>query len=284
MENNANANRLSKTSQGEFHYMDWIKEGVGLYDSARSVRTTWLLKKRRFNRSGKPILSMEGLRFLSQLTALPRSSMLLLGYSVEMFLKSGIAKLFVGSSESIFKHSIKNTYSHNLERMAIDLQFNPTKQDILDLRKLQEYVLAEARYPVSLKPDEDYTEKLNNQNRTFQDRTEFSRLCELALRIKRHILTIDSTSSDPMSHGSWAVDDDGYFCYRIGGTLNGRITYRLSAYQKKHDLTSIDDVKEFACYWQPAVAVFWNKCDVFEELVSSSGKAQLLKRASRIEK
>ncbi len=49
--------------------------------------------------------------------------MLLLAYSVEMYLKSGLAKACRGCSEDLFNHLSRREYGHRLYELANEIEF-----------------------------------------------------------------------------------------------------------------------------------------------------------------
>jgi len=65
-----------------------------LYSSACTLRATWHIKKRNFSRYTKRLL-MPSPQW-QQITGMPRASMLLLGYAMEMYLKAGLVKAYAG--------------------------------------------------------------------------------------------------------------------------------------------------------------------------------------------
>jgi len=60
---------------------------------------------------------------IALLTGLPRASMLLLGYSAEMYFKAGLTKAYVGCAESMFSRDIKRRFGHNFLLMSKELCF-----------------------------------------------------------------------------------------------------------------------------------------------------------------
>ena len=169
--------------------------------------------------------------------------MLLLGYSVEMFLKAGLVKAYYGCSEAMFDRDIKKRFGHNLVSMANELAFSVNQDDITNLNSLANMVLLDARYPVFVPHNASYSHTVNQQTERIWSEQNFTILTELANRIRKHSKTIDADSDNPVSLESYTVDADGYLAFRIGGHLPPRITYRPSSIQRTSGKSSLDDMK-----------------------------------------
>jgi hypothetical protein len=74
--------------------------------------------------------------------------MLLLGYSVEMYLKAGLAKAYRGCSKEMFERDVKGRFSHKLPSLADEIAFPLQNGDEANLNLLRDMVLVDARYPV----------------------------------------------------------------------------------------------------------------------------------------
>lgn len=92
---------MSIRAFGTHDHNEWLAEGLGLFVSARALRAQWVQMRRKFRREQKrrPGSQLAKLQFV-RLTGMPRASMLLLAYSVEMYLKSGLIKKFYPLSSS----------------------------------------------------------------------------------------------------------------------------------------------------------------------------------------
>ena len=101
------------------------------------------------------------------LTGLPRSSMLLLGYAVEMYLKAGLAKAYKGCSEDMFERDVKGRFGHKLVSLAKEIVFPLKDDDEKNFILLQGMVLADARYPVFVPDGESYADTVNQQTEGF---------------------------------------------------------------------------------------------------------------------
>ncbi|MEE4960806.1 hypothetical protein V2K05_10400 [Pseudomonas alliivorans] len=218
--------KLTRHGQGGLGAADWGKEGDGLYASARHLWATAIVRFRQFER-------LEDIRIIRKIInrrtiinrSFPRASMLLIGYCVEMYLKGGLTKLLIGCADDVFRSTLKS-YSHDLEKLAKDLIPDLNKTQRSDLRSLSKLVLNDARYPVEANSREEYVKLSNKRASTIHNGTTFRRYCQLAKHLRARIALIDADSNDPCSTSHWRVDVDGYLCYRYGGHVLPRMTYR----------------------------------------------------------
>ena len=90
-----NSSRISKRSAGQFDPNNWLSEGDGLFASAAKTREFWTNHRQTFSQTVRNRESRKRncASDWNLLTGLPRASMLLLAYSVEMYLKAGMAKI-----------------------------------------------------------------------------------------------------------------------------------------------------------------------------------------------
>ena len=253
--------RISKRSVGEFNPNDWINEGDGLVVSSRKIREIWDDHRQAFSTIGKGQKTKDDWNFL---TGLPRASMLLLGYSVEMYLKGGLAKAYHGCSEEMFHRDIKYRFSHKFISLANEIAFPLENGDENNLKLLQNMVLVDARYPVFVPAGAAYSDTVNQQTGRIWNQGNFNSFSQLTNRISAHSNSIDSTSNNPASFISVNVDEDGYVAFRVGGNLPPRITYRLSSEQKRLGQTSKDDVRALIKENQ-IIMHYWYLAGIFED-------------------
>ena len=232
--------RISNRSVGEFNPKDWINEGDGLMASSRKIRKIWDEHRQVFSTIGKGEKTKDDWDLL---TGLPRASMLLLGYSVEMYLKGGLAKAYRGCSEEMFHRDIKKRFRHKLIYLAKEIAFPFEHSDKNNLKQLKDMILFDARYPVFVPESARYSDAVNLQTGRIWNQENFNSFTQLANRIREHSKSVDSTSNNPATYITVNVDEDGYVAFRFGGNLPPRITYRLSSEQKRSGQTSANDVK-----------------------------------------
>lgn len=222
---------LSNKSQGTFNPLDWISEGDGLYASARLMRTIWHQRRRKL-RTIRHLQSSIDIRTWHEVAGLPKASMVLLGYAVEMYLKGGLAKAYRGCREKMFDRDTRSRFSHNYLKLAKEVDFPANVESSAALDQLSDLVIAGARYPIVVGPLQDYSTAWNSRTRATWSSSAFRSYRRLADQVRQHVQTIDANSADMAIFKSLQIGADGYLTLRIGGTLRTRITYRLSAVQR----------------------------------------------------
>lgn len=237
--------RISQRSSGQFDWKNWFDEGDGLLASAKRTREVWANHRQVFSENvrSRELKNRDRLLDWNLLTGLPRAAMLLLGYSVEMYLKGGITKAYRGCSERMFERDIKDRFGHKFKLMASEISFPIDNEGEKNLLQLQKMVLVDARYPVFVPEGATYSDEISQQTSRIWSSQNFELLTELTSRIREHSKFLDADRKNPAYFKSVNVDDDGYIAFRIGGGLPPRITYRLSAEQKQSGQTSVTDVK-----------------------------------------
>ena len=199
--------RLSHRSEGIFDAQNWISEGDGLLASSQKVRETWAEHRKTF--SENIVHKRNVASDWPLLTGLPRSSMLLLGYAAEMYLKAGIVKAYIGCSHQMFDRDIKRLYRHNFPKMAEELKFSLSDGDREDLATLQNMVLADARYPIEIGDGGSYADAKNEQTSRIWNSDNYARLLELVNRLRAHSSLIDADCDCPCTYFSYQIDNDG---------------------------------------------------------------------------
>lgn len=263
---------LTGKSEGQFNSRDWIKEGNHLFASSKATRAVWVVKRRKLKRMLNAIGNWaHGTGMWADLEGLPKASMLLLGYSVEMFLKAGLAKAYQGCSELIFDRDVRQ-FSHDFKKLAKEVAFDSSERDRIDLAILQKMVLFNARYPI--KPREDVTAIRQQAERMQQvwSKSEFTRMRQMVLRIRAHVSRIDMDSFDPSSVASIKLDDDGYLTYRTGGHLPPRVTFKYSTVQRQAGEDNLEALRTLARDGQLLlVEHIWEQATFHEDNVTEEG-------------
>lgn len=218
--------KLTRHGQGDLGARDWGKEGDGLYASARHLWASALVQTRRFERHQDLHTIRKSInKAIIVNAAFPKASVLLIGYCVEMYLKGGLTKQLIGCADDVFRSTLKS-YSHSYDKLAKDLIGELSSEHRDDLKALSNFVLNDARYPVEASTNEEYVDKTNRRAQAIYSGQAFRRYCRLAKQIRARIAKIDNDRSNPCSTSHWKIDHDGYLCYRYGGNLPRRITYR----------------------------------------------------------
>ena len=237
---------LTNKSEGQFNSRDWIKEGNHLFASSKAARAMWVVKRRKLKRSLNATGNWtHGTGMWADLEGLPKASLLLLGYSVEMFLKAGLAKAYQGCSEQMFDRDVRQ-FSHDFKKLAKEVAFDSSERDRKDLGILKKMVLFNARYPI--KPHQSGTAIRQQAERMHQvwNKSEFTRMRQMVLRIRAHVSRIDMDSFNPSSGASIKLDDDGYVTYRTGGHLPPRVTFKYSTAQRQAGEDNLNALRTLA--------------------------------------
>ena len=268
--------KLARNSQGDLGPKDWIKEGDGLYVSARHLWASWLVKARKFERAEDlKAIRKTLINHMHTTNGFPKASILLIGYCVEMYLKAGLTKLFIGYPDDVFRRQLRN-YSHDFPLLAVDLLGNISAEQKEDLESLKNFVLNDARYPVEGGQNDKYVTNYNTRYRKIFNAHSFKRYCRLAKYIKDQIGRIDSDSSNPCSHSAWDVGRDGFLCYRYGGNLASRITYRRCSSETCQSVAK-SDVAELIEENNIHLPGCFSDYQIFAEIVKPNGKKHLKK-------
>ena len=206
-----NRGRISKRSAGQFDPENWFTEGDGLLASSEKTREVWTSHRQKFSQTvqERRLGSRDRASDWNLLTGLPRASMLLLGYSVEMYLKAGLVKAYFGCFEEMFNRDVKSRFGHKLLSLAPEIGFALKGDDGKNFKLLQEMVISDARYPVFVPDGESYADAVNQQTGRIWSSKNYEACIELAKRVREHSCTIDADSNNPVSCESFKVDDDG---------------------------------------------------------------------------
>lgn len=73
------------------------------------------------------------------------SSTLLVGYAVELFLKAGLTRLYVGCSKELFQKDVKGRYSHDLIKLSKSVEYPGLTGNREQLKQLKKVTLSEGR-------------------------------------------------------------------------------------------------------------------------------------------
>ena len=268
--------RLSKASVGEFNPNEWKSEGDSLLLSSRLLRARWLqnrrqLLKRLKDRSFGCAENIIADRYLIDIDkSLSKSSILLVGYAVEMYLKAGLARFIVGCDEDLFAYLSKN-YSHHYLRLATFIQYPANNQTQEDLEALAAAVKHDARYPISLSKGDNYIDQINQRRKRQADNVKYRRYCALASDISAYSSRLAGSSQSPLSHATTQVDKDGYIAYRLGGSLPPIITFKLSS-ELKNEPSPHYRLKHLAVGEIPILKAIWDEAELYEHVAARGVK------------
>ena len=205
--------------EGIFERYQWENDAKGYLFSSKTLRNYSLEKTIELKRLQDAIRHKEIVANIVEREYLNKSSLLLLGFGIELVLKSGVLALYRGVSKDIFKNDIKTKYSHKLADLAKDLFLDLTKEEISLLMKMKVFIEKEIKYPLEISNDEEYIKKYNQRANEIWDDNKYSVWVELYNKIKCQIRGIDHCEEDAMHGGYWQISTDEYIHYRRGGKL-----------------------------------------------------------------
>lgn len=222
---------MARRSFGTHDPNEWLAEGEGLYLSARTLRAQWIQLRRQFKRRQRTQFDGRPSKvFFGKLSGMPRAALLLLAYSAEMYLKSGLIKNFAYCRPGLIDREIRR-FGHGLIELAQEIGFQLTSSNLKHLEML-EHLLMDARYPIE-PPSPDlkdaqlqYIHAVNARTSRAWNRILFAELCRLVRQLRRHVQLIDGDEKNPASYRHTTIQSNGYVTMRCGGNLAPRITYR----------------------------------------------------------
>lgn len=259
---------MPNNPQGQLDASRWIQEGDGLLASARAIRAQWVIDRRGIRKNAAKTHNLSSLQW-SKLAGFPRASVLLLGYSSEMYLKAALAKVYRDCRPEMFDRDLKR-FGHDYRRLsiAIDLPILAGDEELLE--SLKHFVTNSSRYPIF--PGEivdtavNRFAKINEVTSTIWNRSHFLRLHGITKRIREHATRIDQDSQDPCSYsGYMEFGTNGYLCARSGGRVSSRITFRYSDEMRSRQ-QGLEDVKTLFTSDRFSLAGrIWDRCTMIED-------------------
>lgn len=266
---------MSNKPFGQLHPQNWLNEGDGLYVSARSMRTEWRLHQRNIKHHPPQNRSLNSYQW-SKLCGFPRAAMLLLGYSVEMFLKAGLAKAYRNCRPAMFDRDVKR-FGHDYLRLSKAIQLPMKSGDCENLVLLRSFVTLSSRYPLFPdQPNPPFTDKglrfkkMNETSGVIWSREKFSELCDLAKRCREHAAKIDNDFRCPLHYsGCIEFGTEGYICARSGGHLTPRIIFR---YSKEMIMAGNNDQKTMQTMFSSSriITQIWSNAILIEDQKTDS--------------
>lgn len=226
---------------GVFKKSEWVSEGDSLKNSSKALNELsqstkseldFLVSKRkegRKNSNSKNIVDL-----IKTVESYKKSSILLLGYSIEMYLKAGLVCLHQYTVRDDFVELLRKKYSHNLSLVAQLLGISLSSKEIESLDRLKDLVLDEGRYPITPLSEDEYISQVNKLNQEIWSVKQYKAWEELASKIEDSVRKIDSDSSNPVSFTRYQIDDDGYCVFRFGGNLPAYLLAKYSTEQKEN--------------------------------------------------
>ncbi|MDH0090499.1 hypothetical protein N7373_03485 [Achromobacter mucicolens] len=247
--------KVSSSSRGVFNSSEWVKQGAGLLASAKILRRELGVTREEIRNFGERRENPSQDHW-DHVYGLPGASFLLLGYSVEMFLKACLARVYLNCPEEMLSREFRR-FSHKLPDLANEVEFAfcehdqnkcPGISDMEALKLLSGMIISDARYP--LQPNEArcvdaYIHSWNRRSSTVNNDALFLRLCALAERIRAYANALRGCSQDPTSSKIILLEPDGYLVYRVGGSLKPRITVKLETEKMSDGTSAIESLRDF---------------------------------------
>ncbi|MFB2652800.1 hypothetical protein [Shewanella seohaensis] len=215
----------SSGEKGVFNKYDWVREADNKLISAKLLKESAAKKRIEFERlksdkekqKERPN-SKEVFEILNVVESTNKSSILLLGYALELLLKSGVVSLLIYAPKALLEKKVK-AYSHNLLEIALDLHIELSKEEHDLLETLSSYIIRETRYPVTPESLDDYCSKTNDITSFVSNYKNFELGLSLYKKLRELIDSIDGTPEDIKFHTRMEMEENGYVIFRIGGRL-----------------------------------------------------------------
>lgn len=252
--------RIINTTKEGFDKHSWVLEADRHISSAKILRS---VRKRRRSEYRKATERKIKLRHIHIMDATVHSSMLLVAYAIELYLKAGLTRIYIGCSKDLFEREVKRKYGHKLVRIAREIEFPCSTQTKRHLKQLQKTLLSEGRYPFLSADRNKHIEKSNERAFRFWSDNIFNKYVNLVDEVRHHVMLLDGDEKKPASYIYYKIDDDGYFAFRYGGNLSPRIIVKYSSIQRKTRQNNKRALKKLIinkCS-SPLLVHFWESAD-----------------------
>ena len=239
-----------KFETGFLNPQEWLKESEIQLTSSKLLRE---IGKKKFNQfkkiksfedQGSSSLKYNKMKLIGEKESAYKCSLLLMGYAIELALKAGVVKFYRNIPRHLAEKNLKRGYSHKLDLMAEDLGIDLLEREIELLNLLIDFILEKARYPIVASDKDAFIIKWNENQRNLQSDTLYSEFSSLHKKIMAFTKLADRTSENPVTFGTFIIDNDGYLSFRFGGNLPTRITFKYSEDQVRNKENSIESLKE----------------------------------------
>jgi hypothetical protein len=249
-------NQISFTTREGYDKYSWMEEANRHFRSAKMLRHIRRRRRAGFNRAPES----RKLEYVLSMEAAVHSSTLLVAYAIELVLKSGLTRAYVGCSKELFAREVKSRFGHDLRRIAREIEYPLCASSNKQLSDLKKVILSEGRYPFFSDTSEQDIRKRNERARRFWDDGQFDGLLSLYQSLRKHVVSLDGDSNNPTSIYDVQIDSDGYFAFRCGGNLSPRIVVKYSSNQRKRRLNNKRALKRLITKpsANPLVRHFWD--------------------------
>ena len=236
--------------KGIYNKLDWVKEADSKMTSARLLRGCASDKKKEYEHlkiqkkeQGLRASSKEVFDILDVRESANKSSILLLGYSIELLLKAGIVSLLIYAPKYLLEKKVRS-YSHALCKIAKDLHVELTIEEDNLLQLLSSYIVRETRYPVTAESVQDYCDQVNSITALVSSDEQFSLGVNLYSKIRSLISEIDGTPDNMKIYCRLEMEIDGFVTFRIGGPLPPTFIIKYCSTQIERHIDNLDTIKE----------------------------------------
>jgi hypothetical protein len=226
--------RLKKTDRGGFNASGWVRGGDFHLASSQILRRIW--KRRRASASAaiKDRAQRKNIqKLLLDAEAAAKSSVLLLSYALELFLKAGLVPIYHECSKELFERDLKRGYSHEPDKDRAGGAISHRERGTRHPEVRPAMRLYYARYPLMVPDEREHTKEWNAQDRGALGPGTVHAGRQACTRRSQARRPSRSDSSNPADFTSYQIDDDGYFSFRCGEHLPPRITVKYSTKQRR---------------------------------------------------
>ncbi len=251
----ANDYKLEKmrgiSEKGIYNKKNWISEADNHFFSSTALRKLFSTTKQEINPQLKTFFrttnsESDGVKVNSMIKeseAAAKSSILLIGYAIELYLKAGLVRIYQNMPRADFDKTIKN-HGHNLVDISSLLGIRLSKNENKALERIKKLILDEARYPLTPSGPDSFHEKSNRISSEVWGENSYNTWKSLAQKIKEYVSQIDCSKADPVHTCALNIDSDGYCLFHIGGTLQPYVTVKYSSNQVKDKKDNIKHLLE----------------------------------------
>ncbi|WP_163131273.1 hypothetical protein [Agarivorans sp. Alg241-V36] len=230
--------------KGVHNKIDWIREADSKLISAKILREVASVKETELKRlceSGKAN-SQSVFELIQPVESANKSSFLLLGYAIELLLKSGVVSLLINAPKHLLELKVRK-YGHKLQNMCTDLNIDliGTEKELLEV--LSSFIVNEARYPVTVSSIQEYSKLKNEIGAQLANNESFNLGVHIYDNVRKILSGIDGTEDNPVFRGRREIDSDGYYVFRVGGTLPPVLIFKYSEKKIKGGKNNVDDMK-----------------------------------------
>lgn len=247
-----NQNNIIRNSgeRGTHNKYDWKKEArskrlsaIRLRELASQAYQSFLDEQSASVERHVRMPSSRVFDLLGERDALNKDSFLLIGYAIELLLKSAFLSLLIYAPKSLVEKNFE-IYGHKLRKIAETLRLDLTESELILLEMLGSYIVRETRYPVTSDSVDDYCSKSNDILGYINEASKFQITLSLYQKIEMFLEGSDGTTDNIKIHGRLSFGKDGYAIYRVGGNFPPVVVIRYSSKQMQVKEDTPEHVRE----------------------------------------